>query len=150
MKISIPKELEKHILFNYISFDRVVLRGYIQGLFVEGSVIKMLRNLGFTKHSNAVLRLLTDQLNSHIKKTAQKNSIEIHWWGAEEKKTYHSKIDLIQAKYKPELSKKNKKSKIIAIIRAVENVRTFANKEITIKSGKKFTKMYAVNKFVSE
>lgn len=48
------------------------------------------------------------------------------------------------------LQKKRKKSKVIAIIRAVENVRTFANKEITTKAGKKFTKMYSVNKFVSQ
>ncbi len=150
MKINTPKELSNHISFNYVSFDRVVLRGYIQGLFVAGSVINMLRNLGFNKHSNAVLRILTDQLNSHIKKTSQKLGVEIHWWSVDEKKKYHSKIDLIQDKYKSQLQKKNKKSKVIAIIRAVENVRTFANKEITTKTGKKFTKMYSVNKFISQ
>jgi len=150
MKVGTPKELQKHISFSYISFDRVVLRGYIQGLFVEGSVINMLRNLGFNKHSNAVLRILTDQLNAHIRKTSEKLGVEIHWWGVEEKKKYNSKIDLIQDKYKFELSKKNKKSKVIAIIKAAENVRTFANKEITTKKGKKHTKMYSVNKFVSQ
>ena len=150
MKINLPKTLAPHISFKYTSFDRVVLRGYIQGLFVEGSVINMLRNLGFKTHSNAVLRILTDQLNSHIKKTADKLVVEIHWWGKEEKSKYHSKIDLIHDKYKKELSKKNKKSKVIGIIKAVENIRTFANKEITTKKGKKFTKMYSTNKFVSQ
>ena len=150
MKINLPKTLVPHISFKYTSFDRVVLRGYIQGLFVEGSVINMLRNLGFKTHSNAVLRILTDQLNSHIKKTAARLGVEVHWWGNTEKQKYHSKIDLIYDKYKKELSKKHNKSKVIAIIKAVENTRTFSNKEITTKKGKKFTKMYSTNKFVSQ
>ena len=141
--------LQKHILFEYTSFDRVILRGYIMGLFVTGSVIRLLRNLGFKKHSNGVMKLLTDKLNSHIKKTAENLNITIHWWGEDEKKKYHSKIDFIKDRYKKELAKKNKKSKVIAIIRAVENTRTFANKNIKTKKEKNFTKMYAVNKFVS-
>jgi hypothetical protein len=48
------------------------------------------------------------------------------------------------------LSKKNKKSKVIAIIKAVENIRTFTNRNIKTKKGKTFTKMYSVNKFVSQ
>ncbi|PWD98142.1 hypothetical protein [Marinilabilia rubra] len=142
--------LSKHLAYEYTSFDRVVLRGYIQGLFVEGSVINLLRNLGFKEHSNGVMRILTDKFNSHIKKTSEKLEIPIHWWGEKEKKTYHSKIDFIQAQYRTSLLKLNKKSKVIAIIRATENVRTFANKEIKTKEGKPFTKMYSVNKFVSQ
>ncbi len=142
--------LKKHILFEYTSFDRVVLRGYIQGLFVEGSVINMLKNLGFKNHSDGVMRILTDKLNSHIKKTAEKMDVKIHWWGEQEKKQYHSKIDLIQDQYAIALAKKNKKSKVIAIIKAVENVRTFTNRNIKTKKGKTFTKMYSVNKFVSQ
>ena len=84
--------LQNHISFEYTSFDRVVLRGYIQRLFVEGSVINLLRNLGFKNHSNGVMRILTDKLNSHIKKTSEKNDIDIHWWGETEKKKYHSKV----------------------------------------------------------
>ena len=113
--------LKKHISFEYTSFDRVVFRGYIQQLFVEGSVINLLRNLGFNNHSNGVMRILTDKFNSHIKKTAEKYAISIYWWGAQEKKKYHSKIDFIRDHYKSELAKKNKKSKVIAIIRATEN-----------------------------
>ena len=48
------------------------------------------------------------------------------------------------------MSKKNKKSKVIAIIKATENVRTFTNRNIKTKKGKTFTKMYSVNKFVSQ
>jgi len=33
--------LQNHISFEYTSFDKVVLRGYIQRLFVEGSVINL-------------------------------------------------------------------------------------------------------------
>jgi len=45
MQTATDKELKKHLLFEYTSFDRVVLRDYITGLFVEGSVISLLRNL---------------------------------------------------------------------------------------------------------
>jgi len=142
--------LQDHISFEYTSFDRVILRGYIRRLFVEGSVINLLHNLGFNNHSNGVLRILTDKLNAHIKKTAEKIDVEIHWWGEHEKKQYHSKIDFIKDHYRQTLSKKNKKSKVIAIIKAVENIRTFTNRNIKTKKGKTFTKMYSVNKFVSQ
>lgn len=72
-------KLEDHIRFSYSSFDRIVFRGYLTNLFVEGSVIKLLRNLGFNTHTNGVLKSLTDQLNSHIKKTADQMNIPIHW-----------------------------------------------------------------------
>ena len=88
----------------------------------------MLRNLGFNNHSNGVMRILTDKLNSHIKRTAKKLGTTIYWWGEQEKKQYHLKIDFIQDHYRSELVKKNKKSKVIAIIRATENTRTFTNK----------------------
>jgi cyclophilin family peptidyl-prolyl cis-trans isomerase len=47
MQTTQSTSLSKHLAYEYTSFDRVVLRGYIQGLFVEGSVINLLRNLGF-------------------------------------------------------------------------------------------------------
>ncbi len=150
MQTVTDKELRKHLLFEYTSFDRVVLRGYITNLFVEGSVISLLRNLGFYNYTNGVMRILTDKINSHIKKTSDKIGIQTHWWGEKEKKTYHSKIDFIKANYKNELSKKRKKSKVIAIIKAVENTRTFSTKLITTKKGKKHNKMYSVHKFVSQ
>lgn len=70
--------------------------------------------------------------------------------GRTRKKNYNSKIDFIHDHYKNTLCKENKKSKVIAIIRATENVRTFTNKDIRTKDGKLFTKMYSVNKFVSQ
>ena len=150
MQILHDNLLKKHISFEYTSFDRVVLRGYIQNLFVEGSVINLLRNLGFNNYSNGVMRLLTDKLNSHITKTADNLDISIHWWGKSEKKKYHSKINFIEDNYKNELSKTYKKSKVIAIIKGVENVRTFSTKDIKTRKGNIFAKMYSMNKFVSQ
>ena len=143
------EQLSEHIKFTYSSFDRVVLRGYLPSLFVEGSVINLLRNLGFKRHSNGVLRTLTDQLNSHIKKTADSIGVSIHWWSSKEKETYHSKIDFVQDKYSRELKKTRSKSKVICIIKSPENTTTFANKDITTKKGKPFTKMFSCFKFVS-
>ena len=91
--------LQSHLSFEYTSFDRVVLRGYIQSLFFAGSVISLLRNLGFKSYTNGVMRIFTDKLNSHIKKTAESLNVKIHWWGTDERKKYHSKIDLIKTLY---------------------------------------------------
>lgn len=59
--------------------------------------------------------------------------------GERRKKIYHSKIDIVKDKYKKQLGQKQTSSKVISIIKAVVNVRTFANKEIITKAGKKFT-----------
>ena len=99
-------KLDKHIRFSYSSFDRIVFRGYLPGLFVEGSVIKLLRNLGFNNHTNGVLKSLTDQLNSHIKKTADHMQVPIHWWGTAEKSKYNSKQDFVKELYAGEINKK--------------------------------------------
>ncbi len=69
----------KGALFNRVNFDRVILRGYIVRLFYAGGIVILLRALGFRRLSNGVMRLLTDQLNGHIAKTAEKHNIPIHW-----------------------------------------------------------------------
>ena len=143
-------KLEKHICFSYSSFDRIVFRGYLPGLFVEGSVIKLLRNLGFTTHTNGVLKSLTDQLNSHIKKTADQMQVPIHWWGAEQTTKYNSKQDFVKEMYASEINKKQKSDKVICIIKTTESTRTFANKTVKTKSGGDCLKMYSCNKFVSQ
>lgn len=143
-------KLDKHIRFSYSSFDRIVFRGYLPGLFVEGSVIKLLRNLGFNNHSNGVLKSLTDQLNSHIKKTADQMQVPIHWWGTTEKEKYKHKQDFVKAMYGSELKKKQKTDKVICIIKATESIRTFANKTVKTKNGADCLKMYSCNKFVSQ
>lgn len=109
----------------------------------------MLRNLGFKSHSNGVLKTLTDQLNSHIKKVSSQLGSPVHWWGATEKGKYHSKLDFVKDVYRNDFHKKRKTDKVICIIKSLENTRTFANKGIKTKTGKLFTKMYSCNKFVS-
>jgi hypothetical protein len=146
---SVLNKFEKHIDFSYSCFDRVVLRGYLPSLFVEGSVIKLLRNLGFAKHTNGVLKTLTDQLNQHIKKESDALGLTIHWWGSAEKEKYHSKLDFVKDIYRKELEQKSKPDKVICVIKSLENTRTFANKEIKTKTGDLFTKMYSCFKFVS-
>ena len=59
----ITDKFESHINFSYSCLGRVVFRGYIRNLFVEGSVINLLRNLGFKKHSNGVLKQKVGSLN---------------------------------------------------------------------------------------
>ena len=146
---SFKEQLGDHIEFSYSCFDRVVLRGYMPHLFFEGSVVKLLRNLGFKRHTNGVFKLLTDQFNAHIKKVSEKQNIPIHWWGQPEKDAYHCKLEFVQDKYSRELKQIRKTDKVLCIIKSLENTRTFANKEIKTKAGKTFTKLYACNKFVS-
>ena len=55
MSEKFTENLGEHIDYTYSSFDRVVLRGYMLNMFMEGSIIALLRNLGFTSHSNGVL-----------------------------------------------------------------------------------------------
>lgn len=54
-----------NIKFSYFCLDRVILRGYIRSLFFAGGVVTLLRALGFKQLTNGVMRILTDQLNSH-------------------------------------------------------------------------------------
>ena len=149
MSEKFTENLGEHIDYTYSSFDRVVLRGYMLNMFMEGSIIALLRNLGFTSHSNGVLKTLTDQLNSHIKKVSENTGLTIHWWGETEKSRYHSKLDFVTERYSGELTNPNIKSKVLCVIKAIENSRTFANKDVRTKEGKPFTKMYSCNKFVS-
>jgi len=144
------KGLSEHIDFSYSSFDRVLFRGYLPNLFIEGQAIRLLRNLGSKAHSNGVLKLMTDQLNPHIKKQADKLKIAIHWWGPEEKEKYKNKGDYVEAHYSDQVNSANKKSKVICIIKAAGNIGTFANKEVRTKAGKAYTQMYPCHKFVSQ
>jgi len=80
VKNSFVKQFDQNIKFNYSCFDRVILRGYIIRLFFAGGIAVLLRALGFNSLSNGVMRILTDQLNSHIEKIAKAQNIPIHWW----------------------------------------------------------------------
>jgi len=48
------EQFGSHIKFVYSFFDRLIIRGYIQGMFSTGNVITLLRNLGFNQHTNGI------------------------------------------------------------------------------------------------
>ena len=76
---------------------------------------------------------------------------QVYWWGAHEKEKYHSKLDFVKDLYDQELQKQQKTDNVICIIKAIENTRTFANKEIKTKEGKLFIKkcILVINSFVN-
>ena len=73
------EQFDDHIKFVYSFFDRLIIRGYIQGMFAPGNVIALLRNLGFNQQTNGVIKLLAEQLSAHIKKEAVKLDVPILW-----------------------------------------------------------------------
>ncbi|SLM31395.1 conserved hypothetical protein [Desulfamplus magnetovallimortis] len=75
MNNSFVTQFAEKIKFNYRSFDRVIVRGYIRSFFSLCVVVQFLKTMGFSKKSNGVMRIFTDQLNSHIKKHAEKHGI---------------------------------------------------------------------------
>jgi hypothetical protein len=93
------KQFVQNIKFNYSCFDRVILRGYIIRLFFAGGIAVLLRALGFKSLSNGVMRILTDQLNSHIEKIAKARNIPIHWWPSINGGTDGAKQKYVQEKY---------------------------------------------------
>ena len=79
MNNSFLQQFDPNIKFKYFCFDRVIIRGYIQLLFFPAGVAKLLKALGFKHLTNGVMRILTDQLNSHIENLAKRRNIPIHW-----------------------------------------------------------------------
>lgn len=137
------KQFDNHISFIYSLFDRLIFRGYIGGLFNEGSVINLLKNLGFHKRSNGVLRSLTDSLNSHIEKTAEKSGVDILWWNNLPGEDNQKKKDYLKNHY---LNKK--KPGVLCVVKRMENTKTAWFREITTKKRKKFNKLFFCNKLV--
>ena len=144
MDNSFTEQFSSHIKFSYSCFDRIIFRGYINCLFSTDNVISLLRNLGFYKHSNEVIKLLSSQLSEHISKTAEMLNIPLLWRdniGGKEVKMQ----DYVEQNYL-----KRNKFGVICIIKTMENVQTLWNKEIRTKSGKTFVKMYWCKKPVSQ
>jgi hypothetical protein len=77
---SFVNQFAQNINFNYSCFDSVILRGYILRLFHTSGIAFLLRALGFNSLSNGIMRLLTNQLNSHIEKVADNQKIPVHGW----------------------------------------------------------------------
>jgi hypothetical protein len=138
------KQFSSNIKFSYSCFDRIIVRGYIRPLFTTGSVISLLRNLGFSKHSNQVIKLLASQLSSHITKTAAKLNVPLLW-----RDNLGGKSVKMQDYVEQNYLKRNEFG-VICIIKSMENAQTLWNKEIRTKSGKLFEKMYWCKKPVSQ
>ena len=63
---SFINQFVENIKFHYTSFDRVIIRGYILNFFSVACVVRFLKAIGFSRQTNGVMRILTDQLNAHI------------------------------------------------------------------------------------
>ena len=137
-------ELKSHIDFSYSFFDRIIVRGYILGMFRPANVITLLRNLGFSKHSNGVFKLFSDQLNSHIKKLALKFDVPILW------RDSHGGKEMEMQSYVEEHYYNPKKLGVICIIKSLEFMSCYWNKQITTKKGSLFTKMFWMKKQVTQ
>ena len=70
MNNSFISQFSKNIKFNYTCFDRVIIRGYILKFFSLACVVLFFRALGFSRKSTGIMRIFTDQLNSHISNQA--------------------------------------------------------------------------------
>jgi hypothetical protein len=148
MKNSFYQQLSDHISFGYSCFDRLVFNGHILGTYKEANIVQLLRNLNFNKLSNGVIRVLTDQLNEHIKDFADKNNIPVIWWdyiGG----TNGAKKDYVLANYYKQ--NPGNVDRVLCILTTREfvkssSVREFERKD---KSGK-YSRLYIVQKPVKQ
>ncbi|MGQ9750964.1 hypothetical protein [Desulfosoma sp.] len=90
------------------------------------------------------MRVLTDQLNSHIEKIAKARNIPVHWWPSFEGGTDGGKQKYVQEKYAT--SYKGKDDHVYCILIDNELSQTFACRELTAKTGKKFERLYRCRK----
>jgi hypothetical protein len=80
-------------------FDRVIIRGYIRSLFFEAGIVLFLRAMGFCRLTNGVMRIFTDQLNTHISKKALQNNIPILWWPSVSGGTNGAKLRYVEKRF---------------------------------------------------
>ncbi len=137
-------DFKDHIKFSYSFFDRIIVRGYIIGMFRPANVIALLRNLGFSKHTNGVFKLLSDQLNNHIKKFSEKLNVPILW------RENHGGKEMEMQSYVEENYFNPNKLGVICIIKSLEFMNCYWNKQITTKSNTFFTKMFWLKKQVTQ
>ncbi|MFO7750946.1 MAG: hypothetical protein R6V54_12720 [Desulfobacteraceae bacterium] len=55
--------------------------------------------MGFSKKTNGVMRIFTDQLNSHISKQAEKHDDLIHWWPSIDGGVNGAKLRFVEEEY---------------------------------------------------
>lgn len=148
MNNSFLTQFSSNIKFKYFSFDRVIIRGYIRSLFFPAGVVRLLRALGFTRLSNGVMRILTDQLNGHIEKVAKKQAIPIHWWPSEGGGIDGAKLTFVEQKYAKTYTGKG--DHVFCILTDKEPVRTFVARELTSRTGRSFQRLYDCRKPVKQ
>jgi|GEM_PF-6317990 len=100
------RTVRSHILGIYSCFDRVIVRGYLHNLFTTGGLIHFLRSSGFTKFTDGVMRIFTDQLNNHIKKFAEKHKIDLLWQPSVDGGKDGTKQDYVEKQYVRKSDKK--------------------------------------------
>ncbi len=137
-------DFKDHIKFSYSFFDRIIVRGYILGMFRPVNVIALLRNLGFAKHTNGIFKLLSDQLNSHIKKLAAKYEVPILW------RESHGGKQMEMQSFVEENYFDLKKTGVICIVKSLEFMSCYWNKQVTTKKGSLFIKMFWLKKQVTQ
>jgi len=137
-------DFKDHIKFSYSFFDRIIVRGYIIRMFSPANVIVLLRNLGFSKHSNGVFKLLSNQLNNHIKKLATRLDVPILW------RENHGGKEMKMQSYVEEKYFNTNKIGVICIIKSLEFMNCYWNKQITTKNNTLFTKMFWLKKQVTQ
>ena len=147
-KNSFINQFSENIKFHYTSFDRVIIRGYILNFFSLACVVRFLKAIGFSRQTNGVMRILTDQLNAHISKQAQNYGIQIHWWPSMGGGVNGAKLQFVQDQYACRFNGQG--DHLFCIITDRENVRTVAAREFTTQKGRKHQTLYKCNKPVKQ
>jgi hypothetical protein len=142
------QQFSANIKFDYICFDRVIIRGYIRGLFFEAGIVLFLRAMGFCRLTNGVMRIFTDQLNAHVSKKARQNNIPILWWPSVSGGTNGAKLRYVEKRFAEQY--KGKDNEVFCILTDKEPVRTFVSRELTSQAGKKFHRLYKCRKPVKQ
>lgn len=148
MNNAFVSQFAENIKFNYTCFDRVIIRGYIRRFFFEGCIVLFLKAMGFSKRTNGVMRIFTDQLNAHIAKQARKDDIPVLWWPSVDGGTNGAKLSYVQRHYADKFS--GGSNHVFCIITDKEPVQTFASRELVSKKGRRFSRIYKCRKPVKQ
>ena len=144
MNNDFEKQFSNRIKFSYTCFDRVVIRGYIRKFFGIGSLIYILRHMGFRTVSNTVFRKFTDMLNQHIAKASKKHDIPLIWWRSVNGGTNGAKLHYVEKHHMKRF--KGKCNFTYCILMDNENTKTFTSREFFTEAGRKHHKIYRVKK----
>ena len=148
MKNLFINQFSENIKFNYTCFDRVIIRGYILKFFSLACVVLFLRAMGFSGKSNGIMRIFTDQLNSHISKQAAKLGAQIFWWPLINGGVNGAKLRFVEKVYADSFSGRD--NHVYCILTDKENVRTVVAREFVSKKGRKYQHLYKCNKPVKQ